>query len=367
MNKTLIKFNDVKGLVQEERHLIQPAIERVLESGRFVLGREGEAFEEEWAEYCGARYCVGVGSGTDALKIALLSVKDRAGDGRVLTVANSAPATVTAILEAGFEPAFCDVNENGMMDLESIKGLRLRDISVILPVMLYGRQLDMKAIGEFSDRTGAWVVLDACQGHGWRALTESADVVCFSFYPTKNLGALGDGGAIITDDPATEHTARILRNYGENEDAFWNITHQGYNSRLDELQAAILRERLKTLDTNNEKRYEILKKYWERLNGTFLSPRAGGSFHLAATKVSEAKHREPLQQHLLKRGIETKVHYPIPAYDYGIKTGLELCPCKNTDDWCSKVLSLPLHPLMGEGEVMYVCGAIKEFYDGTDR
>ena len=351
---------------------IDEAIGRVLERGWFVLGAEVEAFEREFSAYCGVKYAIGTGSGTEALHLALLALGIEPGD-EVITVANISAPTVAAICFAGAKPAFVDIDpETFNLDPDRLESyLRQRKakgrVRAVIPVHLYGQAADMDPILETAAKYGLSVIEDACQAHGSEYQGKKAgnlgDAACFSFYPTKNLGAYGDGGIVVTNSGETAEKLRMLRNYGE-KSKYYNVI-RGFNSRLDEIQAAVLRVKLKHLYTWNGRRRRIASMYSDLLAGTLLKlpvekSRARHIYHLY---VVRSDHREELKHHLEISGIGTSIHYPLPLHlqpayhDLGYRKG----DFPETEQAALEVLSLPMYPELETEEIEYICRAIRDW------
>jgi dTDP-4-amino-4,6-dideoxygalactose transaminase len=362
-----IPFNDLSRGVAEHRQELDAAVARVLDSGWFVLGREGEAFEQELAEATGAAHAVGVGSGTDAIELALRALELGPGD-EVVTQANTCVPTVAAIERAGATPVLCDVEpEAGTMDVESLAGAIGERTRAVVPVHLYGQCADTEAIVDLCSARGIPVVEDCAQAIGATLRGRPAGTVgtlgCFSFYPTKNLAALGDGGAVITDEAALDERLRLVRQYGQT-DRYRHVT-EGVNSRLDELQAAILRTRLGHLERSTERRRQIAAAYAQTLASGPVRPLAevpgrGHVFHLF---VVEAPDREALQEHLAAAGIGTLVHYPTPVHGHPPYRRLAEgpVPLEVSERLCAHILSLPMYPELTDAEVERVTTALAAF------
>jgi dTDP-4-amino-4,6-dideoxygalactose transaminase len=344
---------------------IDEALARVLRGGRYVLGEEVEAFEREFAAWIGARFAVGVGSGTDALAIALRAAGIGAGDD-VVTVSHTATATVCAIEMTGAVPVLVDVDPSTMTmaprEIEAAIGPRTR---AIVPVHLYGQPAAMDAILQIAASHGLHVVEDACQAHGTEILGRKVGTIgvagAFSFYPTKNLGAFGDGGAITTDDEALAEAARQFRHYGW--DASRSAHIAGVCSRLDELQAAVLRVKLRGLEDAVMRRRAIAARYSEALAATRIglpaeTPGGGHSFHLYVVRTDD---RPALAEALARRGVGTAIHYPLachqqPAYRERARGG----SLSVTEHLAGQVLSLPSYPELEDAEVARVIAAVRE-------
>ena len=291
---------------------------RVLDSGCFLLGQELEAFEAEFAEYVGTRYCVGVGNGLDALHCGLRAHGIEAGD-EVLVPANTYIATWLAVTYAGASPVPVEPHESTYnLDAGRLEEKITRRTKAIIPVHLYGQPADMDAITAVAKRFGLWVLEDAAQAQGARykrcRVGGLGNAAAWSFYPGKNLGAFGDGGAFTTDDAQLAHRVRMLRNYGSQTK--YEFEYQGFNSRLDEVQAAILRVKLRYLDQWNQRRCELAERYMNGLRSCDLVlpcvPEWANPVHHLF--VVRCKKREEFRKYLAGRGISTLVHYPIPPH-----------------------------------------------------
>jgi dTDP-4-amino-4,6-dideoxygalactose transaminase len=361
-----VPFVDLRRAYLVAKPAIDAAIDLVLESGRFVLAEQVDTFEKSFAAYCGVEYAVGVSSGTDALHLALRAAGVGPGD-EVLTVANAGVPPVTAITLAGAIPVFADVDPVRLtMDPASAESLLTPRTRAVLPVHLYGRCVELAPILDLAQRRGLRVIEDCAQAagatHQGRLAGAFGDAGCFSFYPTKNLGAMGDGGMVVTRDPELARRVRLLRSYGEV--ARYDNRLKGINSRLDELQAAILLARLPGLDGGNARRRRIATMYRSGLAATGLQlppePDDGHIYHLFVARTADrARFREQLQ----RCGITTLVHYPTPvplqpAYE-------EFAPqmrwLPETKRACAEVVSLPMFPELTEGEVdrvIEVCVAV---------
>jgi len=374
----MVPFIDLTRQYKAIGEEILSATKRVFEKGRFILGEEVSAFEEEFARYCGVRYGVGVNSGTDALYLALRAAGIGEGD-EVLTVANSFIASALAISFAGAKPIFFDIEpETYNLDPNTLEHLlkkqrttgKRQRIKAIVPVHLYGHPAQMDAIMEISHRYNLAVIEDACQAHGAefnnKKVGSFGAMGCFSFYPTKNLGGSGDGGMVITDDKKLYEKLRLLRCYGEKKK--YEHILQGENSRLDEIQAAILRVKLRYLDRWNEQRREKALIYKRKVEGSgVICPiEKEGARHVYHLFVIRSKKRNGLQASLKERGIDTLIHYPIPIHlqkaykDLGYKRG----DLPMTEQYSREVLSLPFFPEMTEREMDDVGDQVKNFFKG---
>ena len=346
-----VPFLDLRRQTEALRPELEQAIARVLDGGRFVGGPVVEEFEQAWAEYCGVGHAVGVASGTDALAIALHAVGVEPGD-EVITAANTCVPTVAAIEQAGGVPVLVDVDpETRTLDparLEEAIGARTR---AIVPVHLYGRCAAMEPILRIARERGLKVVEDAAQAHGaeyeGRRAGSLADAAAFSFYPTKNLGALGDAGAIVTADAAVAARARRLRSYGE--EARYRSVEPGVNSRLDPLQAAVLLAKLPHLDEWNARRRELADRY--RRAGLEAPESADHLF------VVRAADRDAYRARLAAAGVETLVHYPLPVHGHPAYTRLARPGLETSERLAREVVSLPLYPELTDEEAEVVIGA----------
>jgi dTDP-4-amino-4,6-dideoxygalactose transaminase len=344
---------------------IDAAIKRVMHSGHYILGPENEAFEREFAAYLGVGGVATVANGTDALELALRAAGVGAGD-KVVTVANTVTATAAAIAAVGASPVFVEIEPGTMLlDPEAAGRLlaTLRDprIKAIVPVHLYGQPADMPRLMEIARENNLTVVEDCAQAHGARVGGRKAgswgQLAAFSFYPTKNLGAFGDGGAVAGGDSVLLEKVRLLRQYG------WRRRYvsesPGRNSRLDELQAAILRVRLGRLDAENASRAALAARYGVLLqNGPVRLPIvAAGRTHVWHQFVVRAPRRDQLKLHLEQQGIHCGVLYPVPVHRQPAYHRVELT-LPETERACAEVLSLPLHAGLQASDVDRVCEAV---------
>jgi dTDP-4-amino-4,6-dideoxygalactose transaminase len=346
--------------LRRQYHSIEPeideAVARVLDRGWFILGEEVAAFEDEFAAYCEASYAVGVASGTDALHLALRAVGAGPGN-EVITVANAGVPQTVAIELAGARPVFVDVEAETLnMDPTLLESRITPRTRAILPVHLYGQPADLDPILEIASRHGLAVVEDAAQAHGAlykrRRVGALGHIGIFSFYPTKNLGAYGDGGMVVTNDPALAERVRLLRQYGWEKQ--YTSTLRGVNSRLDELQAAILRVKLRHLDEWNARRREIAARYDELLAGSGVvtpveQPYAHHVYHLYVIRTPQ---RDALRACLREAGVGTSIHYPLPTHLQEAYRDLGLGPgsLPLTEQAADEVLSLPMFPELTEEE-----------------
>lgn len=344
-----------------------PAVENVFQRSAFILGEEGEAFEESFAEFCGARECVGVASGCDALLWAIKACGIGPGD-EIITVANTYIATALAISAAGATPVLVDCLEDSYeIDPEMVRKAVTRKTRAILPVHLYGQAADMDPLLEIAKQKHLLVIEDAAQAHGatykGRTCGTLGDVGCFSFYPGKNLGAYGDGGAIVTNNHEIAEKVRMFRNYGQSKKYYHDVV--GWNSRLDTVQAAILSVKLKHLDSWNDARRRHANSYRKKLQGLPLilpaeMPGNRAIYHLFVILV---ERRDELLEFLKKKGISCGIHYPVPihlqkAYSHlGLKEG----SFPVTERTARHLLSLPMYPELTEEQIDYTCSCTREF------
>jgi dTDP-3-amino-3,4,6-trideoxy-alpha-D-glucose transaminase len=362
-----VPFNDLARSAAALRSELDVAIARVLDSGWFVLGEEGSAFETEFANYCGSAHAIGVASGTDAIELALRALEIGPGDD-VITQANTCVPTVAGIERAGATPILCDVERaGGLMDPESLAAAIGPRTRAVLPVHLYGQCADLDAIGVVAAEAGFELIEDCAQAHGAELNGKRAGSIgrlgCFSFYPTKNLGALGDGGAVVTNDHVLAERLRLVREYGQTERYVHVAT--GVNSRLDELQAAVLRTKLPHLDGWNQRRRELASRYSDAISRTSIRPPAElpGRRHAYHLYVVETEDRAALHAHLESRGVRTAVHYPRPVHGYEPYRSLGDGPVPLTvsEHLCKHVLSIPIFPELTNDEVETVSSALADY------
>lgn len=341
------------------------AIRGVVESGCFILGEELRRLEDEFSRYVGVRCAVGVNSGSDALLLALSALGIGDGD-EVITVSHTFISTVDAIVRRGGRPVFVDIDpETFCMDVSKVGRKISRKTKAIVPVHLYGHPADMGPITEIAARHGIPVVEDACQAHGaeykGRRVGGIGHAGCFSFYPVKNLGACGDGGMIVTNDEELAARLRMWRNYGQSRKYHHDFV--GVNSRLDELQAAILRVKLRHLDEWNDRRRRIAKAYRALLESSDVSVPAEKAYarHVYHLYVIRCSWRNRLQQRLKRRGIQTQIHYPVPVHRQeayrSLRAGVRL---PVTDRMCGEILSLPMNPFLRDDEVQAVAECVTD-------
>ncbi len=345
---------------------IRAAIERVLASGRLVLGPEVARFEEAFARYCGVAQAIGVANGSDALELALRAVGVGAGD-RVVAVANAGGYATVAIRACGGLPLYAEIDpETLLMDAAALAPLLAWQPRAVIVTHLYGRLAAVEAIAAECAARGIALIEDCAQAHGaqrgGRRAGSFGVIGCFSFYPTKNLGALGDGGALITNDPALAARLRALRQYGWESKYHVTLDH-GRNSRLDEIQAAILMARLPHLDAENARRRAIARACDTGLQGSPVRPLAGRGGEDDVVHLYLVRHarREALREHLTRSGVGCDVHYPVadhlqPAWRAASPPALPA-----TEQAVGEILTLPCHPAMTDEEVQHVIAAVRAF------
>jgi dTDP-4-amino-4,6-dideoxygalactose transaminase len=358
---------DLKRQYQAVKADIDEAVRRVVESGYYVGGPEVRAFEEEWARYCGTAHCVALANGTDSLNLSLRALDIGPGD-EVVTVAFTLSATLDAIVATGARPVLVDVDpETYTMDSRLLERAISPHTRAILPVHIYGHPADMDAILAVARRDSLPVVADSCEAHGTlykgKQVNSLATASCFSFYPTKNLNAMGDAGAVVTDDAAIAERLRLLRGHGW--DTRFHSAVSSMNSRMDEIQAAVLRAKLPLLDLWNQRRLAIASRYDAALHGASIRPAtherwATPSYYLY---VVAAPAREDLRRALDAKGIASDVHWPEPPHlqPAFATLGYGRGSLPVTERLCGEVLTLPMFPEMTGAEVDRVCAALRQF------
>ncbi len=373
MTALVVPFGDLKRQHEPLRTELEAAFARVLNSGWYILGQEVAAFESAFAAACGVAHCVGVSSGADALYLALAAHDIGPGD-EVITVANACMYELSAILQTGARPVLVDVlpaTQN--MSPSAFEAAITPRTKAVLPVHLFGRLADMPAICAIAARHSLAVVEDAAQSHGsfaadaegrQRLAGQWGSVAAFSFYPSKNLGALGDAGALVTDDPALAERLRRLRMYGW-ASKYNTVDAGGRNARLDELQAALLSAKLPYLEASNHARRERAAWYAELLAGLPIalpSDEPGHCYHLYVITLADRARRDGLRAALAAAGIGCDVHYPTPAHLQPAFANLGYGPgaLPVTEDLAGRILSLPIFPELTRGEVELVATAVRQ-------
>lgn len=364
-----IPFVDLQRQYKEIQNGIDKAIKDVLETSQFILGSQLEKFEGGFAKFCGVKYAVGMGSGLTALELGMRALGVGVGD-EVITPVNSFIASSSAISFTGATPIFVDCLEDTFnIDIKKAEKLITKRTKAIMPVHLYGQLANMEEVMRFAKKYKLFVIEDACQAHGAsfkdRKSGSFGHVTAFSFYPGKNLGAYGDGGALVTNSAKIAEVVRTMRNYGQKEK--YNHIFLAWNSRLDTIQAAILRIKLKHLDKWNKGRLEYAKLYNSLLkNLPIILPKIFPNYtHVFHLYVIRVKEREKLSKYLKEKGIATGIHYPIPIHlqkaykNLGYKKGDFTVAEKLADE----ILSLPMYPELKKAEVKYICKQIASFYN----
>lgn len=356
----MINFLDMKPMHDRVKNEIMEAIERVYDSGWYILGKEGELFEEEFANYCGSKYCVGVGSGLGALEL-ILRGYDIGKDDEVIIPANTFIATALAVSYVGAKPVLVDVDEKTYnIDTRLIEEAITDRTKAIMPVHLYGHPCDMDPIVEIAKKHNLKVIEDSSQAQGalykGRKIGSLGDASGMSLFPVKNLGALGDAGVITTDDKELVDKIKTLRNYGSSK-KYYN-EYKGYNCKLDEIQAAILRVKLKYLNEWNKQRQIIADKYLNNIkNDKIVLPNVlEGTNHVWHRFVIRTKDRNGLQKYLKNSGILAMPHYPVPIHKQEAYTELRglIGTLPVTENLSDEILSLPLYQYMDEEDVNMV-------------
>jgi dTDP-4-amino-4,6-dideoxygalactose transaminase len=362
----LVPYADLKGQYAALREEILAALDRVGSKAAFILGEEVQEFEREFAAYCGVKHCVAVNSGTSALHLALLGVGVQAGD-EVITTPNTFIATAEAISYAGALPVFVDIDpRTANLDPGLIAAAITPRTRAILPVHLYGLAAEMNPIMEIATRHHLAVIEDAAQAHGARyhgkRVGGIGSAAAFSFYPTKNLGAYGEGGALTTNDDALAAQARSLRSHGEGRRYFHDAV--GYNYRMEGFQGAILRVKLPRLDRWNARRKELAEIYRRTLAGARVELQEGGAAggrvdHLLVVYVAD---RDAVRARLEERGVQTSIHYPVPLHlqkpyqALGYRRG----DFPLAERACERVISMPLYPEMSDEQAVYAARTLRE-------
>jgi len=398
MSTADIPFVDLITVHRELRDELRAVVERALDTGGFIGGRAVQEFERDFAEFCESRFCVGMASGTDALRLALIAAGVRPGD-TVVTVPLTFIATTEAISQVGACPEFVDIDEHTCtMDPEKLRAYletectasegsgrpvskRTRGpVTAVLPVHLYGQMADMDPILDLAARYDLVVIEDACQAHGaqyfsssegrWRTAGSIGNAAAFSFYPGKNLGACGEAGAVVTNDEGVAHLCRMLRDHGQSRKYIHD--REGYNGRLDAIQAGFLEVKLRQLGKWNEQRRDAARRYDELLadtRGTVILPRVPSwsrpVYHLYVVRVPD---REVVQQHLAEAGIGTGIHYPIPLHLLTAYESLGFRPgaFPVAEQAASQVLSLPMFPGLSPEQQRRVATCLLESVRASD-
>lgn len=361
-----VLFNKLGEEYKKNKKKFEAKIDKVLKSGNFILGKEVENFEKEFARYIGVKYCVGVGNGLEALQLSLMALNIGPGD-EVITTPLSAIASALCIKLVGAKPVFVDIGEYFHLDANKIERYITKKTKAILGVHLYGQPFDIEKILKICKKYNLFLIEDCAQAHGaefkGKKVGSFGNVGCFSFYPTKNLGAFGDGGAVVTNDKKIYEYCKIARNYGQK--SLYEHIILGLNSRLDEIQAGILRIKLKYLDFLNKKRRKIAQFYKNNLKDIKeikLPLERKNSYHIYHLFVIQAEQRDELREFLSKKGIPTLIHYPKPIHKQPTFKEYNSLFLPNVEEVINKIVSLPIHPLLNEKEINYIIRSIKEFY-----
>lgn len=362
-----VKFVDLKREYYSIKGEVDKAVQDVLDSTRFIGGENVERFERKFAKFCDVKYAAAVGSGTDALKLVVQAIGINSGE--VITVPNTFISTVDSIYYNDATPIFVDIKEKTYnINVDNVEEKITKKTKMILPVHLFGQMCLMDQIMEIADKYGVVVLEDACQAHGAEYKGKRAgsfgDAACFSFYPSKNIGAYGDAGIIVTNNKELCEKIKMMRNYGQSQK--YHHDFPGYNSRMDALQAAILLVKMKYVEKWNKMRRKNAKLYNELLTeikGVITPFEHKDCKHVYYVYVIRVKKRDKLREFLKSKGVESGVHYPIPihllkAYSY---LGLGPGSFPVAERVAKEILSLPMFPLLKEEEIQYVVDCIKEF------
>jgi dTDP-4-amino-4,6-dideoxygalactose transaminase len=360
-----VPFVDLQAQYGSIRHEVDRAIADVLERATFVLGPQVSEFEEHFAAYCGVKHCVGVESGTAALKLALIALGIGPGD-EVIVPANTYVASAIAVSSAGAAPVLVDAGDAYLIDPGAVEAAITPRTRAIMPVHLYGQMVPMQALVEIADRYGLAIVEDACQAHGAKWQSQRAGSIggvgCFSFYPGKNLGAYGDGGAVVTNDETLAERVKLLRDFGQKKK--YEHLIKGDNCRLDSLQAAVLDVKLRYLDEWNERRRDHAALYDTLLAAAgFPVPKTlDAEAHVYHLYVTQVEDRENVQGRLAQRGIQTGIHYPIPIHlqPAYAELGLRAGRFPATENAAARILSLPMFPELTGEQIRYVVESLAE-------
>ncbi|MEK6916165.1 MAG: DegT/DnrJ/EryC1/StrS family aminotransferase [Nanoarchaeota archaeon] len=361
----MIKFVDLSKEYLSFKERIDSAIYKVISNSKFVLGEEVSCFETEFSRYCSCSQGIGVGNGMQAIELALKGLGIKQGD-EVITAANTSYFTVLGICAAGAVPVIVDNDAYFNIDVSKIKEKITKKTKAIVPVHLYGQPCDMKEILEISEKNGLKVVEDACQAHGaiykGKKVGSMGDAGCFSFYETKNLGAYGDGGMVVTKSQELADKIRVLRNGGQKIRNFHSEI--GINSRLDEIQAAVLRVKLDYLDNWNASRVKNAGGYNSLLNSVITPQINTGRTHVYHLYVIRCVRRDALKKYLEEKGIPSLIHYPVPVHlqESFINSGYPKALCPVAESYAKEILSLPIHPFLEKKDIEYAASCIEQFY-----
>lgn len=368
----MINFLPLRSITESFEPELSEAVERVVRSGWYLNGEEVSAFENEFSAFIGTKYALGVGNGLDALTLSLLALKDKyhlTEQAEVLVPNMTFIATAEAVVRAGMVPIMVDVSDScGVLTLQTIQSCLTEQTRIILPVHLYGYPVEMDEICAFAKEQGLLVLEDAAQAHGasirGKRVGHWGNIAAFSFYPGKNLGALGDGGAVVTDDYDLYHRVKVLANYGAEEK--YHHTKIGVNSRLDEIQGAVLRIKLRRLDQDNEFRRRVANIYSNNITNPFVRIPFGGDstksvFHIYPIRSA---YRTQLYQYLLDSSVECLIHYPLTiTHQEAMRCHISKSQIETpvAQAWADEELSLPISPVMKEEEIWEVINKINNF------
>ncbi len=362
-----VPFGNLKAHYHEYKKEIDTAVQRVLDSGYFILGPELTKFEKEFEEYLGNGYVSGCANGTDAIYLALMACDVGLGD-EVLVVAHTAVPTICAIRMTGAQPVFVDIDVNNYtMDAVDLESKISEKTKAVIPVHLYGQMADMDAIMAVAQKHNLKVIEDCAQSTGalykGRMAGTIGDFGTFSYYPSKNIGAFGDGGAVSTNSRENYDRLNMLRNYGQSK-RYYHDT-EGINSRLDEIQAAILSAQLPYVHEWNTRRREIAERYTRGLKDVVVTPQElESSYHVYHLYVVQTNQRDELIEFLMDRGVQALIHYPIPAHLQKAYAYLDYKPgsLPATEYVCKRIVSLPMFPELTDEQVDYVIESVKDFF-----
>lgn len=363
-----VPFVDLQTQYRQLRDEVLLAVDKVFSQSAFILGDEVTQFEREFAAFCGSRESVGVATGCDALLWALKACGVGPGD-EVITAGNSYIATALAITAAGARPILVDCCPDSYeIDVEAVRAAITPRTKAIIPVHLYGQAADMEPLMALAKAKGMMVIEDAAQAHGatyrGKACGTFGQVGCFSFYPGKNLGAYGDGGAVTTDDPALAQQIRMLRNYGQSKKYYHDVA--GWNSRLDTVQAAILRIKLRHLAAWNDARRQHADAYRKQLQGLpLVLPREmPGNKHIYHLYVVQIDRREEVMKYLSSRGVQCGIHYPVPIHLQAAyaSLGYQAGSLPVTERIAPRLVSLPMFPELTPDQITFTCEQIRSFF-----
>lgn len=363
----MIPFLPLGAINETYQPALSEAALQVIQRGWYLQGEATKTFEQSFSRFVGARYCVGVGNGLDALTLSLMALKLQnhwGDDAEVIVPDMTFVATAQAVVRAGMIPIFADVDDEALLTPCLAEQVLSSNTRAVIPVHLYGKAADMDAFATWADERHVILLEDAAQAHGAfsgkKRVGSTAKVSAFSFYPGKNLGALGDGGAVTTDDEDIAHAVRTLANYGA--DRKYHHIVQGLNSRLDEMQAAMLSVKLPRLDQDNQHRQHIASIYAQHIDNPLVKvPYQGDTvhsvFHIYPLRCSE---RERLHEFLQSKGIQTSCHYPLTLSQQPIFETSD-CRTPHAREWARTQISLPISPIMTEEEALITCEAINQF------